>query len=140
MQQASQARSLTNVRALRDMEHAFRVAYSRDEDGGTPALKPPASTPDGATTLNHIEQTAEALREAEQRIRELEERGGQLLRVARANLQKAKVSIDASEARALKAEHRANEAEEDAKHCREWLRRIHEGVEQLPRMSGSSEH
>jgi hypothetical protein len=129
MQQSSQAKSLTNVRALREMECTFRVAYSRDDDGGTPALKCPASTPDWATTLDHIEETAHALREAEQRIRELEARGEQLFRVARANLQNARVIIDASEARALHAERRANAAEKDAKHCREWLRRIHEALE-----------
>jgi predicted Rossmann fold nucleotide-binding protein DprA/Smf involved in DNA uptake len=132
MQEASQAKSGTNVRALRELESAFRVAYSRDEHGRAP-VRPKASTEDWSTTLNLIEETAGALHSAEQRIRELEQRQEELLRAARANLQKAKASIDASEAQALKAEQRAKEAEERAKHCQEWLTRIHEGLEQLPK-------
>ena len=131
MQEGNQAKPLSNVRALQELEDAFRDAYGCKDDGGRTELRTKAPPQNWTTTLGLIEETAEALQAADQRIRELEARGEDLVNLAKAKLQNAKASINAAEARALKAEQRANEAEEKAKHPREWLTRIYEGLEQL---------
>jgi len=122
----------TNVRALEELENAFRDAYRREENNGRIDLKTKAANEDWTTTLALVEKAAEALHIAQQRIEELEGRGDEIVQATRAQLQKAKASINAAESRALKAEQRANDAEEQAKQPREWLTRIHEGLEQLP--------
>jgi hypothetical protein len=116
---------------IEGLDRMLRLAFSGDETCRSEP-EPVVAECKWESTLGLVERTAKALRSAEERIRTLEARQQEVVRVMTEQLDAARTKVASADMRVQEAETRARAAEERARVDREWLARIHSGLEHLP--------
>jgi hypothetical protein len=113
---------------IEGLDRMLRLAFAREET----CRSEPDQECKWENTLGLVERTAQALRSAEERIRDLEARQQEVGRVMAEQIDAVRAKVASADMRVQQAEARAKDAEERAMVDREWLARIHSGLEHLP--------